>query len=48
MRPLSDRPVHGPVLQRWLNVSDLGDNLYIVGSRPVLVNWGLLPTEIAA
>ncbi|MDQ0510750.1 hypothetical protein [Ancylobacter amanitiformis] len=48
LRPLLSDPGIGPLLQRWLNVTDIGNNLHLVGGRPVLVNWGLLPSATAA
>jgi len=45
LRPLLTHKDVGGYLQRWLNLTDYQDNLYVVANRPVIVNWGLLPTE---
>lgn len=47
LRPLLDDPTHGPWLQRWLNLPDLNDGLYLIENKPVLINWGLLPAQAA-
>ncbi len=44
LRPLLTHPEIGDYLQRWLNLTNFQDNLYVVSNRPVIVNWGLVPT----
>jgi len=43
---LDDRQV-GDDLRRWVNLPSLADSLHLVGGRPVLINWGLLPETAA-
>ncbi|WP_152045823.1 hypothetical protein [Aureimonas psammosilenae] len=47
LEPVLHDPSLGPSVQRALNVADLPRDLLLVGGKPVLTNWGLLPVEIA-
>ena len=44
--PLLSDPTFGADLGAALNLRSYGD-IYVVGKDPVLVNWGLLPKEVA-
>ena len=43
-----DDPRLGGWLQSCLHVPSLEDSVILIGDRPYLVNWGLLPEEIAS
>ena len=35
-----------PIVERWFNIVDIGQDLLLVANRPILTNWGLLPKTI--
>jgi S1-C subfamily serine protease len=47
LKPVLQNLEMGPDIASWLYVQSAGDIL-AVGGNPVLINWGFLPTEVAA
>lgn len=47
LKPILEDPEIGPTVASWLYIPSAND-LLSVGGNPVLINWGLVPQDIAA
>lgn len=45
LRPLLDDPDDGPLVAAALHIADASD-VWSVGGRPVILNWGMLPADM--
>lgn len=48
LEPALADPEIGPIIRGWLHVTSLEDDLVLIGGDPHLLNWGLLPADVAS
>jgi S1-C subfamily serine protease len=47
LQPLADDPEVGSPFRAWFNVPAVEEDVFLVADRPIITNWGLLPSSIA-